>query len=411
MEVSVAKNQCIQQLRGLAILLVLFAHLSLPTTLLQMSGFPIVNPGYSGVWLFCIISGYVVVRSFQRSGWDCTRFAIRRVHRLYPSLIAFLGVSGLVVGLASLYPVGSLPRTLLAGAEWDFWVQGATVLAGIFINAIQGHTPLYVNGAIWSLSIEFQFYLSLWVLVSLAVWRGLGDAKIADNVRWLAMIVLGLVAGIRVAMLIGYSPKALFGPFIGGWLFSIVIWRFDFMACGVILALSQNKWMGSWRLRQRSFLIWLSVLVGLTLLAINRHPLAEVTGADFLEGFAAPISAALFTLAIAAAAARPASVAVAPKPWQRLLRFFGERSYTIYLLHFPCFALLWLGLWQMFPQATATPLEYGVVQLIGALALTLLLTEVIYRAVELPGITAGERLLANRRSRVGLDQLVENRMP
>jgi hypothetical protein len=40
-----------------------------------------------------------------------------------------------------------------------------------------------------------------------------------------------------------------------------------------------------------------------------------------------------------------------------------------------------------------------------------LLTEVIYRAVELPGITAGERLLANRRSRVGLDQLVENRMP
>jgi peptidoglycan/LPS O-acetylase OafA/YrhL len=244
MEVSVAKNQCIQQLRGLAILLVLFAHLSLPTTLLQMSGFPIVNPGYSGVWLFFVISGYVVVRSFQRSGWDCTRFAIRRVHRLYPSLIAFLGVSGLVVGLASLYPVGSLPRTLLAGAEWDFWVQGATVLAGIFINAIQGHTPLYVNGAIWSLSIEFQFYLSLWVLVFLAVWRGLGDAKIADNVRWLAMIVLGLVAGIRVAMLIGYSPKALFGPFIGGWLFSIVIWRFDFMACGVILALSQNKWMG-----------------------------------------------------------------------------------------------------------------------------------------------------------------------
>jgi len=81
--ISNPRSDEIQVLRGIAILLVLIVHWSLGTQIFQWIG--LINPGWIGVELFFVISGFVVIRSFERSDFDLGRFVAARTFRLYPA--------------------------------------------------------------------------------------------------------------------------------------------------------------------------------------------------------------------------------------------------------------------------------------------------------------------------------------
>ena len=124
------RSEDIQVLRGIAILLVLAVHWSLGTLVFQRLGLN--NPGWIGVELFFVVSGFVVVRSFERSAFDLGRFANARAFRLFPALALMLALA-LVAN-----PV--LPGVTPAEALGHLWTDQRTLL-GQSLAVLLGFHP------------------------------------------------------------------------------------------------------------------------------------------------------------------------------------------------------------------------------------------------------------------------------
>src|SRR5438270_13497109 len=86
----------LQVLRGFAILLVLFEHAPLTQALLVRLPHPIASPGWLGVDLFFVISGYIITRTLARDRFEPIAFFVRRVFRLTPTLLVLLGLVGVL---------------------------------------------------------------------------------------------------------------------------------------------------------------------------------------------------------------------------------------------------------------------------------------------------------------------------
>ncbi len=380
---ATSRNLVIQQLRGWAILLVLAQHISLVTQLLGLLPGRVTNSGYLGVELFFVISGFVVTRSLQRGGWNLRHFVVRRLFRLYPALLFFLGICALVWGVTSFWAPGDLPRQLFGASDWRFVTQGAQVLTGTL--TLNTSPRLYVHAAMWSLSVEFQFYAAL-ALLAFAVLRAGGDARQCERGLWLlALGVVGYCALARLLMLLGFNQPGM------AWLFQM---RFDFLAAGTLLALVPPGWLyraGFGRAR----LALLLAMVG-TVLALSgfRHPWPEMPlqPHNWLELLGYPAALVGFSWAVAVAATM-ADHGVGRSVVGRLMLWLGDRSYSLYLVHFPILALVWIGLWLTDLRLVAQPWTYGPVQAVLGIGLSALVADACFRWVERPGIDFGSRLL------------------
>src|SRR5882757_11134669 len=74
-----------------------------------------------------------------------------------------------------------------------------------------------------------------------------------------------------------------------------------------------------------------------------------------------------------------------PRWLARSMFIVGERSYTIYLLHFPCMLVGWTLLVAVRPEWTMHPWTYAWAQPLASALLLVPLTEFSYRCLELPG--------------------------
>ncbi|MER7070079.1 acyltransferase [Terrabacter sp. NPDC000476] len=149
-----SRNRDLDGVRGLAILLVVAAHV----------GLPVRWGGLSGVTLFFVLSGYLITSLLLRE-WDTWgalslwRFWGRRALRLLPALVLLLALTPVLLAATnderlSTYAVGALASLLYVGN----WVR----IAG---------TDLGVLNHLWSLSVEEQFYV-VWpaVFLTLMTW-------------------------------------------------------------------------------------------------------------------------------------------------------------------------------------------------------------------------------------------------
>jgi peptidoglycan/LPS O-acetylase OafA/YrhL len=134
------RNQPLDILRGIAILLVLGYHFSGITVLK--------NLGWTGVDLFFVLSGFLIsgllFNEFNRHGRiDVIRFWIRRGFKIYPSFYVLM----IITAIAFLMVRGSEPPA---------------IISEIFF--IQNYTP-HVWPHTWSLAVEEHFYLLLPLLL------------------------------------------------------------------------------------------------------------------------------------------------------------------------------------------------------------------------------------------------------
>lgn len=125
--------------------------------------------GWMGVWLFYVISGYVIALGFEADEGLCSPlqrlagFWQRRAARLLPAYLAYLLINVLVLlALQRPAPLADLP-----------WLLGFMHNAHMALDwggAFSGHAPF---GHLWTLSVEQQFYLvfPLLMLALPAVWR------------------------------------------------------------------------------------------------------------------------------------------------------------------------------------------------------------------------------------------------
>lgn len=338
-------------LRGVAVLLVLAYH-ALPERL---------PGGFVGVDVFFVLSGFLItallLREKEQTGTVRLRqFWARRIRRLVPALVVMLTLVSavtLVVG----HETGSGLRSQVAGAlTWTSnWIQ---IHQGWSYS--DQHLPPLLNH-LWSLGIEEQFYL-LWPLLLLSAL-----VVLKRRVSLYAMSALALVSIALMAFWYrgGDPNRAYMG--LDSHAFGLLL--------GAALALSAAPHLigGSAtdrptepaRTRRRTVL----GVLGLAAIVSFSALVGWNSDATFLGGLGL---VSLASVAVIHAAANPGPVASA-LGWAPL-RWLGERSYGLYLWHWPLI---------VFAVRLAPPTE---AELAGSLAavLAILVAAISYRWVEVP---------------------------
>ena len=179
----------IQGLRGIAVLLVLLFHASVP-------GF---KGGFVGVDIFFVISGYLITGNLLREVKSTGQirfkeFYARRIRRLLPASILVLLTTLVVVAIW-------FPPLLLPGAAVDISSAGLYVSNMDF--AIRA-TDYFSNSTIpspvlhfWSLGVEEQFYLFWPLLIAFATWK-----KKNKSFRVFLLSILVIAASLTFANLL-----------------------------------------------------------------------------------------------------------------------------------------------------------------------------------------------------------------
>lgn len=175
-----AGSVALDQWRGLALVLVLVAHAFHNTT--RVDGL-----GRVGVNLFFFISGILVHRSLSR-GMETQgrRWAVsfwhRRVRRLYPALLAYIGIM-----LATEPWLQRIPFQVDV-ADFATWLRYLPAALFYFINYLPG--PPRSLGHLWSLACEMQFYLLAPVIFYLAG-RTVPQRQAVFGTLLMVLLVLG----------------------------------------------------------------------------------------------------------------------------------------------------------------------------------------------------------------------------
>jgi len=93
-----------------------------------------------------------------------------------------------------------------------------------------------------------------------------------------------------------------------------------------------------------------------------------------MDGFGQPVIGICFALAVLLASRENAFRGKDGLLYRGLL-WIGNRSYSLYLVHYPVMALVWVGLLNLYPQALPDPIYYGVVQAVLVLAISAVLAD------------------------------------
>jgi peptidoglycan/LPS O-acetylase OafA/YrhL len=161
-------------LRGLAALAVVFNHFGyfVPSSV-NTPVYDWFNPGDYGVFVFFLISGYIVPASLERKG-SVRTFWVSRVFRLYPLYLLAVTVA---VALGALH-VGGLRGE---GADPETSVLSQMLMMS---NVLAGKN---LPNVVWSLSYEMIFYLLLTALFMAKVHKRSSRFALAFGVAAVAL--------------------------------------------------------------------------------------------------------------------------------------------------------------------------------------------------------------------------------
>lgn len=370
-------NDNIQHVRAIACLFVLCHHFQW----LQPAIPQLFWSAWSGVDLFFAISGYVITLSFLRTTVACPddmsfaekisvnktaiqAFFIKRSWRIFPPVIVALALLALV--------------TLVFGiTRWtDLLVEICAALSMTYNYVIYDGGP-FVLDVLWSLGVEAQFY----VLVPFFL------IAYSDSHR-------GLIASLAVFLLIGAVVRPLhiheYTGLTQHWLavrFSTHC-RLDSLAAGVFVYFLLRK-PGSVQSARNLSVLTVRGLFLFCLLVLLYIP--AYTSIEFSHGigFSFLAVAAASMVFLAAGSGRPIIPCV---QFRTVMRYLGERSFGIYLVH----RLAGAAFSAQFPSVVILERAFGgygiVTRFANALyvtTLTLTLAELMYRFVEKPSIRAG----------------------
>lgn len=290
-------------LRGLAILLVLCAHLA-PDTIADF--------GWAGVDLFFVLSGFLIT-GILMDGKDAPdrakTFYVRRTLRIFPLYYGTLLLAWALIPLVAPQFFSDVPGHVATWAstfheirfEWIYltnWDQGL----------LRPHHPGILSH-FWSLAVEEQFYL-LWPLV---IWRC--SRETAWRVAWAA---IGVSLACRVVLVLHGAPYLT--------AYTLTPCRLDGLAVGALIAIGVRRLGG---IEQTARDICVPALVGAAVvLAIGllRGSLTNTDPVMETVGFTA-LAFAFGGLLVVALRFAPTSLTVAP------LRMLGRYAYGLYVLH------------------------------------------------------------------------------
>ncbi|MET0812974.1 MAG: acyltransferase family protein [Microbacterium sp.] len=375
---SPARFAGLDGMRALAVALVVVFHL-----------FPgsWVRGGFLGVDVFFVISGFLITTLLLREHGTTGRIALgafwqRRARRLLPALAIVVTVCATAAWLIGGDVLVRLGDQVLGAATFSYnWVSIAGG-GGYFAAA----TPeLFRN--FWSLAVEEQFYV-VWPLVLplfLLVPRAWGRAAAAGMLALASAAWMGALVSSGTELTRAYfgTDTHAFGILIG----IALAFGLQGILGRAASARAAGEGLASGRVRTVTGIMGTSALVGIGALAL----LPPTDSALSFPGVV--LAASILTAVAIIAGVWPGSAfgrAIDVQP----LRWVGDRSYGIYLWHWPLLVLLVAGIRQTGPDA-GVPTEIGWL----ALGLTVIAAELSYRFVETPVRRYGFRGSATRVNR------------
>ncbi|WP_461218378.1 acyltransferase family protein [Lapidilactobacillus salsurivasis] len=341
-------------LRALGVIAVILYHLN-PD---------VFRGGYLGVPIFMVLSGYLITDHLladlrQKGHYDYRGFWLRRIKRLYPTLITMLMATAGYIVLFQRDLLANLHR--IVGTNLIYLYNWWQIFNG------QSYFERFANNEspfthLWTLSIEGQFYL-LWPLLVLGIWRW--SKKKKATVFWTSIGLAVVSAGLMALL---FNPSA--DP-------SRIYYGTDTRAFSILLGCALAVVWPSGELRDKLAvadrigidligLVGFAGMVWLTL-ALDARSSWLYRGGMVLFS--------LFTVLLVAVVAHPGA------DWDRLLtnplfNWLGSRSYGIYLYQFP----VMIFFESRMRNIADHPILYPVIEVI----LILLLSEASYRFIERP---------------------------
>jgi peptidoglycan/LPS O-acetylase OafA/YrhL len=310
----------IQGMRAIAVMLVVLNH----------AGVPGVPGGYVGVDVFFVISGFLItgllIHEAERTGRVSIRgFYMRRARRILPA--AMLTLVAIDITAYVIMNFVRAKETFTASA-WATIFAANFHFAHLATNYFDRSQPPSPFLHYWSLAVEEQFYLvwpALLALILFVALRLRRSPKTALAVVAAGMTVASLVWSIHDTTADPYG--AYFSPFVRGWELGL----------GALLALSTGQLSRIPR-TIRAVAGW----VGLGLIAYATVAFSTTTAFPGSAALVPDVGAALLIIAGVASlpAWAPATVISTPP-----FRWIGDRSYAIYLWHWPIlvFAAVYAG--------------------------------------------------------------------
>ena len=319
--------------------------------------------GFLGVDVFFVISGFLIttllLRERARTGRvDLAGFWLRRARRLLPALVVVVVVSIVAAALVDRDLLVGIGRQVLGAATFSTnWVEighGAD-----YFDATS--PPLFLT--FWSLAVEEQFYV-VWPLALLGF---LVVARRPDRRVWLA---LGLAGASAVLMAVWFTPgsnptRVYYGTdtHLAGLMIGVAVALAFHGDVGVV---ARNRWLV---LRRWTGFVALAGIVVLFFLVESAATFTYRGGIVLVS---------LLTAVVIACLPGPPS-ALTRLNRLRPLAWIGERSYGLYLWHWPVILIVAALL-----PATVPGSEPTLVVAALSIGLTVVLTEISYRWVEMP---------------------------
>ncbi len=369
-------------LRGFAALAVVFDHASYYALQhVRAVIYQWFDPGNYGVFVFFIISGYIVPASLEPKG-SVRTFWVSRLFRLYPLYLLAVGIAvafyfahfGSVRGEASDPETSILSQLLMM----------SNVLAGQNLPNV-----------VWSLSYEMVFYLLLTALfIARAIGGLLPQAYLTNNVatpRLIALIAdLAVLAGLAFAVvlrgmsrLLGAAVAAVVAiallAFNGGW-----IWPWEALS---ILALMFTGTM-FYRAERGQYPWRRAIAIGVTVLGLAVAAGLWHSRAWGMSAHAELLWSRRWVSAFALAGLTfAAGLAFRHVRWPRALTWLGLISYSVYLLH-----PLVIEAYHHFHRSRHHSFPVQVLIAAGLLAAVIAFSSVTYLCVERPMQNLGRRV-------------------
>lgn len=347
----------VQVLRAVAVLAVIAYHAGLP-----------IQSGFLGVDMFLVISGYVIcatlLRENARTGTiSIPKFYVRRVRRLFLPLLAMLAVSMLLFWVFGPFDAhDSVAKQAFSALGFFANFHYFSGVGGYFDPEKSASFFLHT----WSLSLEEQFYLVFPLVVALIVFLSRRVSVRDANRRVLIGVVVLAASSLAFSwwLLISFPTSqefaqpstpflerikidaqsfAFFSPLTRAWQFLIGA------ACAVGAARAGQ--LKNRNVRSVLGFTLLALLAGLlvtdndastSFFALNRIAVTAITGLLIFTGFNG----------------------------FAILSRIGDRSYSLYLWHFPLLAL------------AALEFDSSATSRVVAVLVSVVLAELSYRLIE-----------------------------
>jgi peptidoglycan/LPS O-acetylase OafA/YrhL len=309
-----------------------------------------------GVPIFFFISGFLISRAFENNP-VVNEYSLNRILRIYPALICCLLISVVMVWMTGYFSSVHVPI-----ASLFTWLV-AQISIGQFYNPdfLRGYGVGVLNGSVWTITVELQFYLLVPVLYALLALEH--TSRVHSNRRLLLLTAVFLLANQAYFLLASAHADDLWYKLAG---VTFLPWFYMFLV-GV--------------LAQRNFRLLHSWLGGRFLLALIAYCalawlLSSVVGWNLGNNLNPLLFGALALLTFSAAFSL---TGLSDSVLHR-----NDISYGVYLYHMPVVNLLLaLGL-----GGTSSSLAF-------AMAATLLLAALSWFVVEKPALRLKRHALYN----------------